>query len=257
MQPKRNLNHDPLSRQAAPLPRGPQYSTRIPASEPGPYEDATDPASRFRRPTLTRNVLYYGGAGILAAAATAGVVLAARRLLDDDKEAGPDNHRPRGQALAPRFADLDEVEREEIRRRAREQARADQNRAARLRAKAARERVAPRRNIARDITETADNLSGSIHGVIGALSSALAGFQQVAQQAGGIMREFSAAADTVRGLVDRPADRSSDRSGPRREDRPAGPAFRDDAAAPERTAPERTVRIDEADRQEHGRMHRL
>jgi hypothetical protein len=246
MSSERDVNPKPSEAETAVSLRGPTHSSRIPPSEPGPYGDAARAAGRPRRQTLTGKVIYYGGAGVLAAAATAAVVLAARKLTERGDEPVADG--PRGPQLAPRFAELDEDEREEIRRRAREQARADRNRAARLRAKAARARVAPRRNIARDVTETADNLSGSIHGVIGALTSALSGFRQVAGQAGGIMRDFSDAADTVRSLLDRPEDR-----------RDTHPADRPERRAPQdETAPrDNTVRVEDEDRRSHDRLHRL
>lgn len=229
--------------------RRPSYSSRIPPSETGPYDDALRPSARGRGPSLTNRVLFYGGAGILAAAATAAAVLAARKLTDSDD--GPSStFRPaRERSSAPRFAELDESEREEIRQRARERARADRNRAARLRAKAARERAAPRRNLARDVTETAENLSVSIQGAVAALSGALTGFQQVARQAGGVLREFSDAADTFRGVLARPEDRTGTTTGLQAETRRSTTA-----EMPQRDG---TVRLAEEDRDTHDRMHRL
>ncbi|WP_299845576.1 hypothetical protein [uncultured Paracoccus sp.] len=251
MSSERDVNPKPSETETAASLRGPTHSSRIPPSEPGPYVDAARAAGRSRRPTLTGKVIYFGGAGILAAAATAAVVLAARKLTDHGDEPAADRHPPHERPLAPRFAELDEEEREEIRRRARERARADRNRAARLRAMAARERVAPRRNIARDVSETAQNLSGSIHGVMGALTSALSGFRQVATQAGGIMREFSVAADTVRSLLDRGEGRADTRYADRSEARP--PQQHQQEAPPRNGG----VRVEDEDRQTHDRLHRL
>lgn len=231
----------PSDRQTDPKPdeteaetalREPTHSSRIPPSDPGPYERAMHPDAPARGPALTGKILYYGGAGVLAAAATAAVILAARKLTERDRHAPAARHPRRERTLAPRFAELSEAEREEIRRHAREQARADRNRAARLRAMAARERAAPRRNVARDLTETADNLSGSIHGLIGALTSALTGFRQVAQQAGGIMRDFSDAADGLRDLMERPGDRSKGGASP---DAAEGGAVADESRPRDRT----------------------
>lgn len=191
---------------AAPYPHRPMRSTRIPPSETGPY-DAAAPRRR-REPSLTGKVLMIGGTAVMAAAATAAAVMAARKLADavsGDHAHGPiagAGHRDQ-RALAPRFADLDEDEREEIRHRAREQARRDQNRSARLRATAARERVAPRGNIARELTDTASDLSTSLNGVVFALTSAMTGFRQVAGQASSLVRDFSDAADAVRSVLNR------------------------------------------------------
>lgn len=244
MQTERNPKQDPtddLSLSALP---GPMHSSRIPPSEPGPYAEDGPAPTRRRKRTLTGKALYYGGAGVLAAAATAAVILAARKLTDRAETPAEKAPAGRDRGLAPRFAELDEEEREEIRRRARERARADQNRAARLRAMAARERAAPRRNIAREVTETADGLSGSIHGVMGALTSAMTGFRQVAQQAGGIMRDFTDAADVVRGLLDRPESRTEPQSETQR-------TRRDEPAR------DHSVRVPEEDRRSHDRTHSL
>ena len=79
-------------------------------------------------------------------------------------------------AVAPRFAEMDEVEQERMRQRVRARARDDQKIASRQRAKAARSRG----NVARDLTDTADNLSGSLNGVVGSLIGAFHGFRSVA-----------------------------------------------------------------------------
>lgn len=186
----------------------PMHSSRIPPSEPGPYE-----GTQSRDGSLTNKLLFWGGAGVLAAATTAAAVLAARKLTDaisgDDSGGALTRHQQ--QPLAPRFADLDEKERESIRRRDRDRAQRERNRVSRMRAMAARERVTPRQNFARDMTDQASNLSGSLNGLVGSLTGAMAGFRQVAGQAGGIMREFSDAADAVRGFLDRPQERQPDR----------------------------------------------
>lgn len=192
-------------------------SRRIPPSgDVSPKGDRAWP-----KPSLTSQVVVYGGCALMAAAATAGVVLAARKVADmvsgsdDDDRARP--QRPRS---APRFVDLDDNEREYMRRRVREQSRADSDQAARLRANAARNRFGPRPNVGQSVRQTADQISGSLTGLL----SALAGFRGVAQQAGGIIREFSDAADVVRSVLDRNEDRhgqthAARRPVPREDDR--------------------------------------
>ncbi|MDO5612862.1 MAG: hypothetical protein Q4G14_06410 [Paracoccus sp. (in: a-proteobacteria)] len=190
-------------------------SRRIPPSG----EVSPDGDREWPQPGLTSQVVVYGGAAIMAAAATAGVVLAARKVAG--LISGPDEtdryHRPR---VAPGFADLDDDEREAIRRRVREQARADAREVARMRAQASRDRFGPRPNAAQSLTQRADQVSGSLNG----LMAAFAGFRSVAAQAGGIMREFSDAAQVVRSFLDRDGrDRNHDRDG-------TDPHRRDDAA---------------------------
>lgn len=181
-------------------------SSRIPPSDMGPYEGA-----QKRGPSLTNRLVVLGGAGVVAAAVTAGGILAARRLInaidgdDDPKNAGKRDH------LAPRFAQMGDDEREALRVRARERARRDRNELARLRAQAARERAAPRRNLAHDLTDSATRLSGSLNGVVTSLTGALSGFRMVAAQASGIVREFSDAADIVRGVLNAKGEPSAER----------------------------------------------
>lgn len=166
------------------------------------------------------SVVVWGGVGIMAAAATAGAVMATRKVAeaiaggDEDHVArpGPGSSRftpsRRGPTMAPRFADLSEDERERVRRRVRARAAAERAATARMRAEAAGRaegggRREERRSLVGDLTTTANNLSNGLNGVLAALSAAVAGFRSVANQADGIIREFSATADTVREVLDR------------------------------------------------------
>lgn len=64
-------------------------------------------------------------------------------------------------------------------------------------------------NIARDLTDTANDLSGSIHGVAQSMVSAFQGFRSVASQTTGIVGEFAAAAEQLRTLLRSGADSNS------------------------------------------------
>lgn len=131
-----------------------------------------------------------GGTVVMAAAATAGLILGARKVAQ--MIAGPDE-RPQD---APRFRALDEDEREAMRRRARAQARNDARRAAQLRAAAAQRRAGG--NVADRVTDRAGHVAGSLNNAVASMAAAVDGFRSVAGQAGGIMRDFTEAAATVR-----------------------------------------------------------
>lgn len=159
-----------------------------------------DGRSAYPTPSLTSKIVVFGGIALGVAGATAGAVLAARKLAGliggDDRD-----HAGRRPAMAPRFAELDEDERDAIRSRVRAQSRQDSRETARLRAEASRKRQKPRRNVAHELTDTANNLSSGLDGVARALSSAFNGFRSVAGQATGIVSEFAAAADQLRGIL--------------------------------------------------------
>ena len=150
--------------------------------------------------SMTSQILVYGGLGIMAAAATTAAVLATRKVASaiagsDEEPVARTNYRPTSGG-APRFADLDPDAQEAVRRRGRAQAAADRARAAQSRATASRGR-----DLASNVTGTARDLTDSLNGVIASLSGAVAGFRSVAEQAGGIVREFSDAADVVRNVM--------------------------------------------------------
>ncbi|MFV0302526.1 MAG: hypothetical protein ACK5IP_16940 [Paracoccus sp. (in: a-proteobacteria)] len=111
MSSDRQTDPKPDETEAETTLRGPMHSSRIPPSDPGPYERAMRPDAPARGPRLTGRILYYGGAGVLAAAATAAVILAARKLTERDRHAPAASHPRRERALARRFAELSEAER--------------------------------------------------------------------------------------------------------------------------------------------------
>lgn len=208
----------------------PRESRAIP-----PHGDVSPDGQRpWPHPSLTSRILVVGGAAVMAAAATAAAVMATRRIAG--LIAGGDEEPVARPHLAPRYAEMDEDEREEVRRRMRARARADANHAARARAEAARERHPPRRNAAQGLTDTATQLSGSLNGVMGALTGAVAGFRSVATQAGGIVRDFAEAADTVRSFLD---------------NRPSGQTRRDTERKP------RTADSQRTDKDDDRRLHSL
>lgn len=179
-------------RTASPYPHKPMKSSRIPPS--GPV--SPDGRSVWPIPSLAARIVVWGGVAAAAAAVSAGLVIATRKLTEDRPRHADAAPRRKSAGLAPRFADLDDDEREEMRRRARAQARADQRRAAGLRAKASRGRDA-----ASSLTERATGLSASLNGVTDSLLSAFNGFRSVATQAGEIVAEFGAAAELVRNIL--------------------------------------------------------
>lgn len=162
-------------------------------------------------PTLTAKVIVWGGVALGIAGLTAATALTARKLVgSDEPERAADRHGP--VPAAPRFAQMDESEREAMRRRVREQAREDSRTKALLRAKASRSR--PRRgNFAEDLTKTANELSEGLNGVAQSLTTAFNAFRGVSQQANAIVGDFVTAADQLRAVV-----------GGRADDRPAAPA---------------------------------
>lgn len=174
----------------------------------------------YPNPSLTAKVVVWGGVALGVAGATAAAMLAARKIagmIADDAPSGrPRRYEgPNDRALAPRFADLDEDEQEEIRRRVRAQARADDREAARLRADAASRRNPPRGNFAKDLTQTANDLSAGLEGVTKSAVSAFQSFRNIAGQTSGIIGEFVAAADLVRSAL-----RDRDTGMPERDEAP-------------------------------------
>ncbi|MBK4215292.1 hypothetical protein JJJ17_05060 [Paracoccus caeni] len=184
-------------RKAADYPYHDRVSSRvIPSGRVSP-----DGRSAYPTPSLTSKILVFGGVALGVAGATAGAVLAARKIAgliggDQDNARGS-----RRASVAPRFAELDEDEREAMRSRVRAQSRHDSREAARLRAEASRKRDRPRRNVAREMTDTANDLSSGLDGLGKALFSAFTGFRSVAGQATGIVSEFAAAADQLRNIL--------------------------------------------------------
>lgn len=166
--------------------------------------DDNQTAGSARRPEASdmAKVLVWGGVLLGVAGLTAGTILATRKVSDLLAGDSPQPLRNRAGTLAPRFADLDEDEREMVRRRVRAQARADAVIAARRRAEAARRRHAARPASLSEIAQTASGLTAGVNGLAAALSGAFHGFRSVAAEASTVIGEFAAAARQIRGLMD-------------------------------------------------------
>ena len=160
----------------------------VPAEHRGPQPRGTDDTSTVAKAVVWAGVAL-GMAGVTAAAA-----IVARKLAGTDDELRP-VHR---HAVAPRFAHLEEEEREAMRRRVRAQARDDSAHAARVRAKASRGRNG---NFAKDLTRTATDLSQGLNGVAQSLAGAFQSFRGVSSQATTIVGDFVAAADQLRAIL--------------------------------------------------------
>ena len=143
--------------------------------------------------TVAKAVVW-AGVALGMAGVTAAAAIAARKLAGTD-DAPRLAYRP---AAAPRFAHLEEDEREAMRRRVRAQAREDNAHAARLRAKASRGRSG---NFAKDLTRTATDLSDGLNGVAQSLAGAFQSFRGVSSQATTIVGDFVAAADQLRAIL--------------------------------------------------------
>lgn len=143
----------------------------------------------------TAKVIVWTGVALGVAGVTAAAAILGRKLAGTDTDG---DHRPHGPAVAPRFAALDEEEREAMRRRVRAQDREDRERAARLRAGASRGR---RGNMAKDLTRTATDLSRGLSGVAESLTGAFTAFRGVSSQATSIVGDFVAAADQLRAIL--------------------------------------------------------
>lgn len=192
---------------------------------PRAQDRAVDKAAPRKPRQRASNLLVLGGVG-LAAAAT---VLAARAVADAltaDPEDRP--HRlPRAagprESLPPRFADMDEADRRAVRARARAdiadyEDRAAQIREAALRERREQERLARRRHRTKrrqgffdDFSGNAVKLATNITALIAAANAAVDGLQQVSGRTGGIMRDFTDAADRLRGFFDPGKDAPADK----------------------------------------------
>jgi hypothetical protein len=145
------------------------------------------------RPSLSAKIIVWGGMALGVAGITAASAIAARKLVGSDRPATPRN------PSAPRFAQLDDDEREAMRRRVRAQAREDSTQAARLRSQAGRGRE--KANFAKDLTRTATDLTDGLNGVAQSLVTAFDSFRGVSRQATTIVGDFVAAADQLKSMV--------------------------------------------------------
>lgn len=195
-----------------PVPEGHRtsapYGHRAMRSSAIPPSGSVSPDGRrpWPAPSTTAKAVVWGGVVVGAAGLAAGTVMILRALSDD----GPQQPQPSRQswrnddpaALAPRYAGLEEEEREAMRRRVRAQARRDAEKKAAVRAGAGRSRKGKGvQNFAKDLTDTANHLSTGLNSVATSLVGAFEAFRKVATQAHGIVGEFTTAADELRGML--------------------------------------------------------
>lgn len=193
-----------------PVPPGHQYpkasqSRRtIPSGQVSPSGRSSYPA-----PSLGAKIAVWGGVAIGVAGGTAATVLAVRKIAEAIAHE-PRGKRHHGSPTAPRFAQMDEDEREAMRRRVRAQDREDRQQAARLRAEASSDRQAPKTpkspkapkgNFVEDLIQTSTKLSESLEGVAKSLSVAMEGFRSVARQATEVISEFASTAEQLRAAL--------------------------------------------------------
>lgn len=169
-----------------PVPKGhrtasPYPHRHIPSSRVIPSAPMSPDGKRpYPAPALSSKVMVWGGVALGVAGITAGALLAARRLAG----AIADDPAPRG-PVAPLTA----------------HARPQPPRQTAAEVGGPRPAAAPRTNMARDLTRTANDLSNSLNGVAQALVEAFDGFRRVASQANDTISEFSRTADQLRGLM--------------------------------------------------------
>lgn len=188
------------------VPRGaPQPRRVIPSGSP------SDGRSAYPHPSTGAKIAVWGGIGLGVAGGTAAAVLAIRKIaeaLSDDPRPLSSTRHHAAPSSAPRFARLDEDEREAMRRRVRAQDREDREEIARLRAEAtqARSSAAPRikrkkANFAESLIDTSTRLSQSLEGVAKSMALAVESFRGVATQATGIVQEFAGTAEQLRAAL--------------------------------------------------------
>lgn len=173
-------------------PYGTPVSSRIPPSG----RVSPDGRHAWPEPSMAAKVIVWGGVALGVAGLTAAATMTARRLAGTDQP----HARKQGPIHAPRFAEMDEDERDEVRRRVRIQALEDDREAARLRAEAALKRQR-RGNVAQDLTRTATELSASLNGVARSISEAFESFRGVSRQANSILADFVVAADQLKAIL--------------------------------------------------------
>lgn len=166
-----------------------------------------DGRSSYPAPSLGAKIAVWGGVAVGVAGGTAAAVLAVRKIADamsGDSGSG----QFRRQYNAPRFVEMDEDERESMRRRVRDQDRADRQDVARLRAEASRHRHdgkprsrKPKGNFVEDLIQTSTRLSESLEGIAKSVSVAMDGFRGVARQATEVVAEFADTADQLRAAL--------------------------------------------------------
>ncbi|TJZ91537.1 hypothetical protein FA743_10555 [Paracoccus gahaiensis] len=207
---------------ASPYAHRKMVSSRIPPSG----KVSPDGKQSWPEPSTTAKVVVWGGVALGVAGIAAAISMAVQSLSGDDDAPAPrrraDGARSNGpRPAAPRFAEMDEDDREAMRRRVRAQALEDNHRSAQARSKAGRGKA----NVAKDLTRTATDLSQGLNGVAQSLLAAFQSFRGVSHQATGIVGEFVAAADQLRAIMNggagpRPGATDTDPARPLRDEPP-------------------------------------
>ena len=187
-----------------PVPQGhkyPQARRTIPSGRVSP-----DGRSSYPNPSLGTKIAVWGGVALGVAGGTAAAVYAVRAIADSI--AGDPHHKVRHRhSPAPRFAQMDEDDREAMRRRVRAQDHEDREEVAHLRSEASQHRQTPKSpkarkgNFVEDLIQTSTKLSESLEGVAKSLSVAMDSFRSVARQATEVISEFAATADQLRSAL--------------------------------------------------------
>ncbi|WP_207099633.1 hypothetical protein [Paracoccus shandongensis] len=166
-----------------------------------------DGRSSWPTPSLGAKIAVWGGVAVGVAGGTAAAVLAVRKVADAISGDSRPKH-PHRKFDAPRFVEMDEDEREAMRRRVRAQDHADHQEFSRLRAEASLHRAAPKPkaskpkgNFVEDLIHTSTRLSESLEGVAKSVSTAMDGFRSVARQATAVVAEFADTADQLRAAL--------------------------------------------------------
>ncbi|UXU73738.1 MULTISPECIES: hypothetical protein [unclassified Paracoccus (in: a-proteobacteria)] len=162
-----------------------------------PHGDVSPDGTRpWPRPSRGARWLVWGGTALIAATLTAGVVVAGRQLMHGSdnarKPVSPPRLPPppqtyRAQAQHPHRAQAHDAHREPVDAppRPRRNSRPPQR----------------RQSLMQEVEANTASLSQGVDNVMRSLSSAVSGFRDVAGQAAHIVREFSDAADLVRGIL--------------------------------------------------------
>lgn len=187
-----------------PVPKGhhmPRSRRAVPSGRVSPDGRSSHPS-----PAAGTKIAVWGGIALGVAGGTAAAVLAIRKIAEAISDDSHSSDQLRHHA-APRFARLDEDEREAMRRRVRMQDQEDRREVARLRAEASRRRSSASKpkvrkgNFAESLIETSTKLSESLEGVAKSMALAVESFRSVSGQATDIVREFAGAADQLRSAL--------------------------------------------------------
>lgn len=189
-----------------------QARRTIPSGRVSPSGQSAYPA-----PSQGARIAVWGGVALGVAGGTAAAIFAVRKLAEAISGDSPSDRHDRGHK-APRFAAMDEDDREAMRRRVRAQDREDRQEFARTRAQASQNRSRARAssrqgNFVEDVIQTSTRLSEGLEGVAKSVSMAMDGFRGVARQATEVVAEFADTADGLRAALkgERPRKNRTDR----------------------------------------------